>query len=115
MLRIKCAMAVAALLLLLQSPLSFAAESGHQAISALSTKSMGAPTQGGEVSPIAASTINGEGDQLSRDNTAGRQEQAQANVASTPAKVEYPALALLATAIISMAALSRRDSFRIDR
>jgi hypothetical protein len=29
--------------------------------------------------------------------------------------MEYPALALLAMAIISMAALSRRDGFRIDR
>jgi hypothetical protein len=29
--------------------------------------------------------------------------------------MEYPALALLAMAIISMAALSRRDSLRIDR
>jgi hypothetical protein len=109
MLRIKCAMAVAAILAL-QSPLSHAAETDNQPAPTLN-----ASAQVGEVSRVAASTIPGDGDQLARAQSTARQEQGHAAAASAPLKVEYPALALLAMAIISMAALSRRDSLRIDR
>lgn len=114
MLRIKWAMAVAALVLL-QYPLSVAAEGDHRAVPAPSTASIGVSPEGGEVRRIAASTIQGESDQLGRSDSAGRQEQAQVEPASARVTMEYPALALLAMAIISMAALSRRDSLRIDR
>ena len=46
----------------------------------------------------AKATVEGQGD----------------NVPSNPIPIEYPALALLAVAVISMAALSRRDALTFD-
>lgn len=116
MLRIKYMMVIAALFLL-QSPLSFATEGDHHSMSMPSVASMSTSPEGGdEVIRLAASSVQGESDQLARSNIAGSPEQVQAKSNATPVtSTEYPALALLAMAIISMAALSRRDSLRIDR
>jgi hypothetical protein len=97
MLRINYAMAVAALLLL-QAPSSLA---------------IAANTKSDEIPQLAASTIQGEGNEVAR--SAMQQQPIRSEPASATGTMEYPALALLAMAIISMAALSRRDSLRIDR
>lgn len=114
MLRISYAMAVAALLLL-QAPSSLAAEYSQQAIVAANGESLSASTKNDQVPQVAASTFQGESDELARSDPAMQQQPVQSEPASAAATMEYPALALLAMAIISMAALSRRDSFRIDR
>jgi|SRR6185295_5193146 len=114
MLRISYAMAVAALLLL-QAPSSFAAEYSHKAIEAANGESSSTYTRSDQIPQLAASTIQGEGDQLARSDPATQQQPSRSEPTSTAAPMEYPALALLAMAIISMAALSRRDGFRIDR
>jgi hypothetical protein len=114
MLRISYAMAAAALLLL-QAPSSFAAEHRHKAIEAANGESSSAYTKNDQAPQLAASTIQGEGDQLGRSDLATQQQPSRSERTSAAAPMEYPALALLAMAIISMAALSRRDGFRIDR
>jgi|SRR5688572_30033681 hypothetical protein len=114
MLRISYAMAVAALLLL-QAPSSFAAEYSQKAIVAANGESLSGYTKADEVPQLAASTLQGEGDELARTDSAMQQQPVRSEPASAAATMEYPALALLAMAIISMAALSRRDSFKIDR
>ena len=104
MLRISYTMAITALLLL-QAPSILAAEYSQKAIAAENTESLS----------VAASTFPGESDELAYSDPAMQQEPVQSKPASATVTMEYPALALLAIAIISMAALSRRDSFRIDR
>jgi hypothetical protein len=114
MLRIKYTMAIAAFLLL-QVPSSFAAEYNQHAISASDGEWIGVYANNGDVQ-VAASTFQGESDQLASSDPARQQQQpVQPEPTSAAMAMEYPALALLAMAIISMAALSRRDSFRIDR
>ena len=115
MLRISYAMGVAAALLL-QSASSFAAEGDDQVI--LAPQEISPSTQlpkSNKIYQTAASTIQGEGDQLARSDAASQKQSSESESASNPVTMEYPALALLAIAIISMAALSRRDSLRIDR
>ena len=114
MLRTSYAMAVAALLLL-QAPSSLAAEVSQKAIVAANGESLSVYTKNDEIPQVAASTFQGESDELARSDPAMQQQPVQSEPASAAATMEYPALALLAMAIISMAALSRRDSFRIDR
>ena len=104
MLRISYAMAMAALLSL-QAPPILAAEYSQKAVSA----------ENAEPLRLAATTFQSESDKLARSDPAMQQQPAQSKPASATGTMEYPALALLAMAIISMAALSRRDSFRIDR
>jgi hypothetical protein len=106
MLRISYAMAVAALLLL-QAPSNLAI--------AANGKSLSEYTKADETPQLAASTIQGEGDALARSGSAMQEQPIRSEPVSAAATMEYPALALLAIAIISMAALSRRDSLRIDR
>ena len=114
MLRIKYTMGIAALLLL-QASSSFAAERDHQVILAPNGVSTGiAQPASDEIYRTAASKIQGQGDQLAATDAALQQAD-QAERASNAMTMEYPALALLAMAIISIAALSRRDSLRIDR
>jgi hypothetical protein len=115
MLRIHYAMGVAAVLWLQASP-CFAAEGSQQVLLAPEATSIAvAQPRSGETLQAAASTIQGESDKLARD-VALQQPAPQSEPASKAVKfLEYPALALLAMAIISMAALSRRDSLRIDR
>lgn len=56
---------------------------------------------GGAAQPDSArSTMEGQSDDISMQ--------------SNPIPIEYPALALLAVAVISMAALSRRDDLTLD-
>ena len=115
MLRIKYAMGVAALLLL-QASSSFAAEGQHQVIPVPDGEPIGiGQTTSDEIYQTAASKIQGEGDQLAGSDVALQQPTDQSEPASNTMTMEYPALALLAMVIISMAALSRRDSLRIDR
>jgi hypothetical protein len=114
MVRIKCAIAVAAFLML-PSSLSFAAEGNQKPISLPGEIPIIASAQGSAFSQIAASPIQGEANQLARDSTVARPEPLQAKSTPAPITMEYPALALLAMAIISVAALSRRDSLGIDR
>lgn len=115
MLRIHCGMGVAALLWL-QASSCFAAEGSHQVVLAPETRPVAvAQPSSDEILQTAATTIQAEGDELASD-VALQQPASQSGPASNVAKIlEYPALALLAMAIISMAALSRRDSLRIDR
>ena len=114
MLRTSYAMAVAALLLL-QAPSSLAAEVSQKAIVAANGESLSVYTKNDEIPQVAASTFQGESDELARSDPAMQQQPVPSEPASAAVTMEYPALALLAMAIISMAALSRRDSFRIDR
>jgi hypothetical protein len=114
MLRISYAMAVAALLLL-QAPSSLAAEYSQKGIVAANGESLSVYTKNDEIPQVAASTFQGESDELARSDPAMQQQPVQSEPASAAGTMEYPALALLAMVIISMAALSRRDSFRIDR
>jgi hypothetical protein len=114
MFRINYTAAIAALLLLRASS-SFAAESDYPTILPSTTASVGIHTTDTEVYQTAAKTIQDEGDQLANSDADLQQQAAQSKPASNAVTTEYPALALLAMAIISMAALSRRDSFRIDR
>ena len=112
MLRIKYAMGIAALVLL-QASSSFAAEGGRQVMLAPHSESIDIAQTGNEVYRTAASKI--QSDQLA-SSEAGLQQKADRSRSAADARtMEYPALALLAMVIISMAALSRRDSFRIDR
>jgi hypothetical protein len=112
MLRIKYTMGIAALFLL-QASSSFAAEGNHQDIVAPYGHSVGIAQTGDGLYRTAASKI--QGDQLAGADVALQQKADQSRPASDASTMEYPALALLAMAIISMAALSRRDSFKIDR
>lgn len=111
MLRIKYAMGIAALVLL-QASSSFAAEGGRQVTLVPHSESVDVAQTGDRVYRTAAAKI--QGDQLAGSN-AGAQQADQSRSAADARTMKYPALALLAMAIISMAALSRRDSFRIDR
>jgi hypothetical protein len=115
MLRISYTMAAVATLLLLQAPSIFAAEYSQKAILAANGESVSEYTKNDEIPQVAASTFQGESDELAHDDPAMQQQPVQSAPASAAITMEYPALALLAMAIISMAALSRRDSFRIDR
>ena len=112
--RINYTMAVAAFLLL-QVPSSFAAEYNQHAISASDGEWIGVYAKDGDVRQVAASTFQGESDRLASSDPAMQEQPAQPEPTSAAVAMDYPALALLAMAIISMAALSRRDSFRIDR
>jgi hypothetical protein len=114
MFRINHTAAIAALLLLRASS-SFAAEGDHPTIFPSTTASIGMHTTDTEVYQTATKTIQDEGDQLAHSDADLQQQGAQSEPALNAVTTEYPALALLAMAIISMAALSRRDSFRIDR
>lgn len=114
MLRISYAMAGAALFLL-QAPSSLAAEYNQKAIVAANAESPSVYTRSDEIPQVAASTYQDDSDKRARSDPAMQQQPVQPEPASAAATMEYPALALLAMAIISMAALSRRDSFRIDR
>jgi hypothetical protein len=115
MLRIKYTMGIAALLLL-QASSSFAAERDHQVILAPNGESIGiVQSASDQIYRTAASKIQGQGDQLAATDAALQQQADQSERASNAMTMEYPALALLAMAIISIAALSRRDSLRIDR
>ena len=114
MLRITYTMAIAAFLLL-QVPSSIAAEYNQHAISSADGERVGVHAKDGAVRQVAASTFQGESDQLASSDPAMQQPPVQPEPTLAAAAMEYPALALLAMAIISMAALSRRDSFRIDR
>jgi hypothetical protein len=113
MLRISYTMAVATLLLL-QAPSSFAAEYSQKVILAANGE-VSEYTKNDEIPQVAASTFQGESGELARTDPAMQQQPVQSAPASAATTMEYPALALRAMAIISMAALSRRDSFRIDR
>jgi hypothetical protein len=115
MLRVHCGIGVAALLWL-QASSCLAAEGSQQVLLAPGTGSIAVAQPGSdEILQAAASTIQAEGDELA-SGVALQQPASQAGPASNAAKImEYPALALLAMAIISMAALSRRNSLRIDR
>jgi hypothetical protein len=113
MLRIYYTTGIAALLLL-QASASFAAERNHEISLAPSAE----PTDlthetSDEVYQTAASAIREEGNASS--DAALQQQAGPPEPASNAMTMEYPALALLAMAIISMAALSRRDSLRIDQ
>lgn len=113
--RIKYTMGIAALLLL-QASSSFAAEREHQVILAPDREpTVIAQSASDETYRTAASKIQGQGDQLAATDAALQQQADQSERASNAMTMEYPALALLAMAIISIAALSRRDSLRIDR
>jgi hypothetical protein len=114
MLRISYAMAGAALLLL-QASSSLAAEYSEKPIVAAERESLSVYTKSDEIPQVAASTFQGEGAELAGNSPEMEQQPVQSEPASAAVTMEYPALALLAMAIISMAALSRRDSFRIDR
>lgn len=114
MLRITYTMAVAAFLLL-QAPSSFAAEYNHQAILSSNGQSISAYSTNDDTRQVATSAFQAESDQLARSDSAMQQQPVPSKPASAAVTKEYPALALLAMAIISMAALSRRDGFRIDR
>ena len=115
MLRIKYTMGIAALLLL-QASSSFAAGRDHQIIpSPTGESTVIVQSASDEMYRTAASKIQGQGDQLAATDAALQQQADQAERAPNAMTMEYPALALLAMAIISIAALSRRDSLRIDR
>lgn len=111
MLRKSCQMASIALLGLLVSPAS--ADQGSD--QGPSSSSLGGTlsatekfyltgtsnTSGGAAQPDSAKpAMEGQADDL--------------NMQSDPIPIEYPALALLAVAVISMAALSRRDDLTFD-
>ena len=105
-----------AALLLLQASSSFAAERNHEIILAPNAELTGlAHEKSDEVYQTAASAIRGQGNQLASSDADLQQQSGPPEPASNAMTMEYPALALLAMAIISMAALSRRDSLRIDQ
>jgi hypothetical protein len=110
MLRKYCLVASIALLGLLGSPASANQSSdtgllssplGSNSLSATEALSLSAASNksAGTAQPDSAeSAMEGQGD----------------NMQSKPIPIEYPALALLALAVISMAALSRRDALTFD-
>ena len=105
-----------AALFLLQASSSFAAERNHEIVLAPNAESTDlAHEKSGEVYQTAASAIRDQGNHLASSDAALQQQAGPPEPASNAMTMEYPALALLAMAIISMAALSRRDSLRIDQ
>jgi hypothetical protein len=110
MLRKYCLVASVALLGLLGSPASANQGSGAElSPSAGDSNNLSAtetfpPTARSNKSALVAQPDNAE------SAIAGQGD----NVHSKPISIEYPALALLAVAVISMAALSRRDALTFD-
>ena len=62
----------------------------------------------------ATSTKAAEAAQPVSAKSAIEEQSTDLNMHSKPIPIEYPALALLAVAVISMAALSRRDNLTFD-
>jgi hypothetical protein len=115
MLRIYYTTGIAALLLLQVSP-SFAAERNDEiSLAPIAESTEITRVETNKVYQTAASTLQDEGHQLASGDAALQQLAGQPEPASNAMTMEYPALALLAMAIISMAALSRRDSFKMDQ
>ena len=115
MLRINYTTGIVALLLL-QASSSFAAERNHEIILAPSAELTDLTHEkSDEVYQTAVSAIRDEGHHLASSDAALQKQAGQPEPVSNAMTMEYPALALLAMAIISMAALSRRNSLRIDQ
>lgn len=111
MLRKFCQMATIALLGLLVSPASANQDSDQGP----SSPSLGGNLSATEIFYLTATNNkSGGAAQPDRAKSAMEGQADNLNMQSNPIPIEYPALALLAVAVISMAALSRRDPLTFD-
>jgi hypothetical protein len=111
MVRKFCQVASIALLGLLVSPAS-ANQGSDQGPS--SSELGGNPSAIEKLYLTATSTKAAEAAQPVSAKSAIEEQSTDLNMHSKPIPIEYPALALLAVAVISMAALSRRDNLTFD-
>jgi hypothetical protein len=111
MLRKFCQMASIALLGLLVSP----ASANHDSNQGPSSSSLGGNLSATEIAYLTATNNKSAGAaQTDSAKSAMEGQTDNLNMQSNPLPIEYPALALLAVAVISMAALSRRNPLPFD-